>query len=58
MVKDATGLEKFGVMAGMSGTIVSMYEGKGACCLEIQGVEKHPILVDVNFNQLRRDTRR
>lgn len=58
MVKDATGLEKFGVMTGMSGTIVSMYEGKGACCLEIQGVEKHPILVDVSFNQLRRDTRR
>jgi hypothetical protein len=57
-IKDATGLEKFGVRITMSGTIVSIYEGKSACCLEIQGIEKHPILVDVRFEQLRKDTRR
>lgn len=51
-IKDNTGLDKYGVMAGDSGTIVSIYAGKGACCVEIQGIQKHPILVDVNFDQL------
>ena len=51
-IKDNTGLNKYGVMAGDSGTIISIYEGKGACCVEIQGILKHPILVDVSFDQL------